>query len=698
MKAGSKVNRKAWTWVALLVLLAWSSVASTKPRSPEFILRARADLVGDIAKRHRLTPLRSLDGDDGKLFLVRRLDGDDLKAVDLDDDELEDEVDADTEVQAFEANQAADLPEAPQGGRLNQSTAAILETLPDQTVVGYFGAQVVRGYARQPAASTLGLAVAHAEFTTGAQVIAVIDTGVDPNHVALRDVLVPGFDFTRDAPGVPSEWADLSQSTAAILEQTPPGPFRSVIINQSTAAILEQSTAAILEGSGADVPVAFGHGTMVAGLVHLVAPTARIMPLKAFRADGTSTLADILRAIYFAADNGARVINMSFSLREASDELLRALNYASSRGVICIASVGNGGTEALVFPAGFRHVIGVGSTDGAGARSRFSNFGPGLVRVQLPGEGLVTTYPGSRYAAGWGTSFSGAMAAGAAALLTHLNGAITPDRADQLLAHAQHDLPKALQALADDRGNLPIPPPAPPAPPEGSPAATFLVLDDDAVRAGTSPSFLTPTDVNEDLADLRARSPLRGFQARQGTILTLPAGQVGDEGWFALKAIPSTWTTAGPTVEGLRNFVGDPSSPVPHRVGPGLGVPDAGGNRETLLDKIPGVTPLRAKGLKMLEGVRVCAVVQKGDVSMNYGPLTGSLKGEKLGTVAFDVLSVTAAGGSSGVLPALRVRGTRPERGVPVPETLPRRSSTDIVVAAVRHDSLKGIRPWTPQR
>ena len=186
MEAGPKVNRKAWTWVALLVLLAWSSVASKKPRSPEFILRARADLVDDIAKRHRLTPLRSLDGDHGKLFLVRRLDDDDLKAVDLDDDDLEDEVDDDTEVQAFEANQPADLPEAPQGGRLNQSTAAILETLPDRTPVGYFGAQVWRGYASQPVASTLGLATAHTAFRTGAQVIAVIDTGVDPDHVVAQ--------------------------------------------------------------------------------------------------------------------------------------------------------------------------------------------------------------------------------------------------------------------------------------------------------------------------------------------------------------------------------------------------------------------------------------------------------------------------------------------------------------------------------
>jgi len=650
------MDRRTSIWVCVLILAAWASIRGQSPAPRQFILRAPADLVDDIALRYRLTSIRPLDDQDRGIFLVQGPEG-------ADDEELEDEVDNDTDVQSFEPNEEVDLAEARQGGQLNQSTAAILETLPNATPMSYFGAQVWIGYATQPAASVLQLEAAHAAFSTGAHVVAVIDTGVDPDHEALRNVLVPGFDFTRNVAGLASEWGDLSESTAAILEETRPGPLRGLIINQSTTAILEESTAAILEGPGVDVPAAFGHGTMVAGLVHLVAPTARIMPLKAFRADGTATVFDILRAIYFAADNGARVINMSFSLREASDELIHAINYANSRGAICVASSGNGGIETLVFPAGFRHVIGVGSTNQAGARSLFSNHGRGLVRVQLPGEVLITSYPGSRYAAGWGTSFSGALGSGATALLAHLNGEITPERADQLLAHAQQDLPKALQALADGRGDLPIPPPPPPAPPAPSRAATFLVLDADGLQAGAPPNFLSPTEVNENLADISTRSPLNGLQTRLGAILTLPTGQVGDEGWFALKTVPSTWTAAGPTLEGVRNFAGDPSLPFPHGVGPGLGTPDATGNREALLDKIPGVVPLRARGLRMLEGARVCAVVQKGDVSMNYGPVTGSLKGANLGTVAFDVLAVTAAvGGSSGALPNLRVRVRDPRQ------------------------------------
>jgi len=69
-----------------------------------------------------------------------------------------------------------------------------------------------------------------------------------------------------------------------------------------------------------------------------VAPGAQIMPLKAFSADGTSTVFDVVRAIYYAIDHGARVINMSFSAASASPEITHAINEATSTG--SSASVG----------------------------------------------------------------------------------------------------------------------------------------------------------------------------------------------------------------------------------------------------------------------------------------------------------------------------------------------------------------------
>jgi hypothetical protein len=177
------------------------------------------------------------------------------------------------------------------------------------------------------------------------------------------------------------------------------------------------------------LPHAFGHGTMVAGLVHVVAPAAKIMPLKAFKADGTATTFDIERAIYYAVEHGAKVINMSFSSVMTSTELVHAIDYATSHGVICLASAGNSGRSAVVFPAGYRNVMAIGSTSLTDQRSNFSNYGDHLVQFAAPGETLITLYPGRRYAAVSGTSFSTAAVAGAAGLLSQLEPAM-----DQRLA------------------------------------------------------------------------------------------------------------------------------------------------------------------------------------------------------------------------------------------------------------------------
>jgi subtilisin family serine protease len=206
--------------------------------------------------------------------------------------------------------------------------------------------------------------------------------------------------------------AILDQSTVAILDQK----NSPLVLNQSTVAILDQSTVAILDGQ--QLPEDFGHGTMVSGLIHLVAPTASIMPLKAFQSDGTAELSNIVAAIYCAVDHGARVINMSFSTTTKEPVLQQAIAYTTSHGVICIASAGNQGREMTVYPAGFQGVIGVASTNKNDLRSPFSNYDSDAIRLAAPGEALVTTCPGNNYAAVWGTSFSSALVSGASALVT----------------------------------------------------------------------------------------------------------------------------------------------------------------------------------------------------------------------------------------------------------------------------------------
>jgi hypothetical protein len=174
----------------------------------------------------------------------------------------------------------------------------------------------------------------------------------------------------------------------------------------------------------------------------------------------------------------------------------------------------------------------------------------------------------------------------------------------------------------------------------------LLAIDEESIDNGNQPNNFSEVDVNDHIAKLGQRQPLSYFRNNVGKTIDLFSGEVGDEGWHAIKTIPSSWISAGPTASGSRNYL---------LAGPGLGGGEDG--PENFLDKIPNVTPLRAKALKMLEGKTVLAVVYDGDVSTNYDPLTASLKGETLGRVALQVIKVTRrTDGSSGSLPRITVK------------------------------------------
>jgi subtilisin family serine protease len=412
--------------VGVLIALAQFCVAQTT-----YILTVTPANEASVISSHNLNVVKELHDGPVCVYLV--------SSPSADVNGVETEVEADVLVAGFEPEQTALLPEKSQltQATLTQSTAGILDSFLNRTPVNFFGSTVPNYYLTQPATSIIRLNDGRtATNLTGRGVVAIIDTGVDPTHPLLANVLQPGFDFTREIPSA-SEFADLNPPVAAALQQSTAGILdannlyilngaTAAMLSQSTAGILDQSTAGILDGVIGPLPEDFGHGTMVAGIVHLVAPSATIMPLKAFRADGTSNLSDIIRAIYYAADNGANVLSMSFSMPQSSRTLQQAVNYALGKGVVVIAASGNDGLKTLVYPASIGGVDGIGSTTSTDARSSFSNYGSGVVLLAAPGEGVITSYPGGNYAAGWGTSFSTPMVAGAASLVLQARPASKP--------------------------------------------------------------------------------------------------------------------------------------------------------------------------------------------------------------------------------------------------------------------------------
>jgi len=452
-------------WSFLLFCALWPVQASAENR---FIVRDSSGLVSlqAVCALQGCTVVRGLDGTLNQLFLVTTPDAVDPTA-------FLNILRSMPGIVAAELDQVISLV----GGLNSVPTPLPSGLLSDRTPVNYFGAPVWNSYANQPAARIVRLSEAQTTFqVTGSGIVADIDTGVDPNHPALQGVLLPGYDFTRNQVGG-SEMNDLPSNFTPPNSCTPTACPAPAQVNQSTAAVLDQSTAAVLDNPNNQFG-AFGHGTMVMGVIHLVAPKAQLMPLKAFRSDGTGFLSDILRGVYFAVQNSANVINMSFDTKTNSPEFSKALDYANGQSIIAAASAGNDGQMEIVYPAAFQNdVMGVASTDNFDQRSSFSNFGNSIVWVAAPGEAIITTYPFSTYAAGWGTSFSAPFVSGAASLLLNRQPTINQSQAAAAvgravfvgpdMGHGRLDLVQAFQSGTPG-------PPGPPGPqglpgPQGPP-------------------------------------------------------------------------------------------------------------------------------------------------------------------------------------------------------------------------------------
>jgi len=192
----------------------------------------------------------------------------------------------------------------------------------------------------------------------------------------------------------------------------------------------------------------YGHGTHVAGIAAAridngigiagLAGGTTIMPVDVFDF-AIGTYEDLIRAIVYATDNGAHVINMSLGASSYSLGEEMAVSYAFSRGVVVVAAAGNTGSEVLHYPAAHANVIAVASTTAQDVRSSFSTYGV-FVDVAAPGSSIYSTGFGNTYRTMSGTSMATPHVAGLAALILSRNPTLTPTQVQDLIESTADDL------------------------------------------------------------------------------------------------------------------------------------------------------------------------------------------------------------------------------------------------------------------
>lgn len=229
-------------------------------------------------------------------------------------------------------------------------------------------------------------------------VIAVLDSGIEHNHPALKENIISGYNFTTDDDSDFTKYTDY-----------------------------------------------LGHGTHVAGIIAArskensmrgVAPKSKLLVLKVIDHKGRGSFESLIKGIEFATNwtgiNGEKVsiMNISVGGNRSNDELHRAIKHARSKGITLIAAAGNSGdgkseTIEVSYPGFYKEVIQVGSLSEKQLPSRFSNTNVNLDFVG-PGENILSTYLNNDYVELSGTSMAAPFVSGAAALIIKMLDDIDP--------------------------------------------------------------------------------------------------------------------------------------------------------------------------------------------------------------------------------------------------------------------------------
>jgi subtilisin family serine protease len=192
-----------------------------------------------------------------------------------------------------------------------------------------------------------------------------------------------------------------------------------------------------------------GHGTGVAGTLSPrsnnqigvcgVAWANPILPVRVLDANGSGNYSAIANGIIYAADRGAKVINLSLGGTSSSRALQDAINYAWNKQCVIVAAAGNNGSNVAFYPAACTNVVAVSATNASDTRPTWSNFGS-YVDISAPGVDILSVYGTDQYAAWNGTSFSSPVASGVVALMAAANSTLTNVQLVDLLIKNSDDI------------------------------------------------------------------------------------------------------------------------------------------------------------------------------------------------------------------------------------------------------------------